>query len=298
MPDTSKMSPQEYKAFTGKMSFPAGLERGGESMNKPLSDLPFEHLRLLDKERIIRQYEQSRKRSLEVMTERAEQDQYGPIENAPLNGEREVQIFKHGQTVWRKYDGAKVEVVERPSGFWGKDGEDDLVFYDAAAFQDTEPGKVFNDVSTPQRSQVISMIEEGIRELRKAREDEIAAQRSGDLPGFKPGQTVWNRHTHEMFDIVAVDRSSHWCWSVSRGHYETIAADDLVATDPRKTIDPPQHCPFCGHEAAVLERPTASRVQCNAMTCDFSGPGRQNRLKAIEAWNSIHVQSTAPEPKS
>lgn len=188
MPDTSKMSPEEYKAFTDKMSFPAGV--------------------LKDERKAM---------SVDTMIklEKAWQAANANMENVP---------------------------------------------------KDLMPASI--------------------------------SQRADDSPGFKTGQTVWNRHTHEMFDVIAVDRSSLWCWSFSRSHYETISADDLVATDPRKTIAPPQHCPFCGHEAAVLERPTASRVQCNAMTCDFSGPGRQNRLKAIEAWNSIHVQSTAPGLKS
>lgn len=71
---------------------------------------------------------------------------------------------------------------------------------------------------------------------------------------FKPGQTVWHRSTHEMFDIIAVNRPSCWCWSVSRCHYETISEDMLTTTDPNAEPTPQKSVVLDGFEAGWLLR--------------------------------------------
>lgn len=101
---------------------------------------------------------------------------------------------------------------------------------------------------------------------------------------FKPGQTVWNQHTHEMFDIVAINGPNCWCWSVSRCHYETISADDLLATNPNQPAEPaPQKCPSCGSTPVVGD----CNVSCDE--CWMAASKRHTRLEAIQAWNSIRV---------
>lgn len=121
---------------------------------------------------------------------------------------------------------------------------------------------------------------------------------------FKPGQTVWQRHTHEMFDIVAVKGPSCWCWSVERCHYETISADDLLATDPNQPAEPvPQNCPWCGCDAEILacKAYRGFIVQCGSIDqhCFFSGSRKPTRLEAVQAWNSISILSVpAKTPKT
>lgn len=114
---------------------------------------------------------------------------------------------------------------------------------------------------------------------------------------FKPGQTVWQRYTHEMFDIIAVKGPSCWCWSVERCHYETISADDLLATDPNRPAEPvPQDCPFCGGEAKAMlgDEGQRSYVVCTG-NCRAEGPLLATSLETIQAWNSIRVGPMKPD---
>lgn len=102
----------------------------------------------------------------------------------------------------------------------------------------------------------------------------------------QPGQTVWHRHTHEMFDIIAIKGPNCWCWSVSRCKYETISVDDLTATNPESL---PQKCPFCGGEAFPYEATGGHWLSCE--DCLATGPKKPTHLEAIQTWNQIMLNN-------
>lgn len=115
---------------------------------------------------------------------------------------------------------------------------------------------------------------------------------------FKPGQTVFGRHTGHKFVFRASNEAMAWCEihpdePAQSERYKNVLLESLTATDPNaKPAPDPKSCPFCGSKAALEgNQHSAKRVSCDVMTCGFTGPSRDTGEEAIAAWNSIEVKS-------
>lgn len=105
---------------------------------------------------------------------------------------------------------------------------------------------------------------------------------------FQIGQTVFDKHTHAMYEVLAERKGVYWLWDVSDCIQRSKNGDELMA-DFAKSAEP-QKCPFCGGKAELMEcPPNKPFVRCLKET--FWGPHRDTSEEAIAAWNSIEVVS-------
>jgi hypothetical protein len=106
---------------------------------------------------------------------------------------------------------------------------------------------------------------------------------------FKFGQTVW-RHL-KQYEVIHQYLKDVWVKDGTHG--EILPVEWLTATDPNaKPLPPePQKCPFCGYCPGFREIHAQERhwVGCENFGCRFLGPERPTREEAIAAWNSLRV---------
>ena len=113
---------------------------------------------------------------------------------------------------------------------------------------------------------------------------------------IKPGDVivealdVWNmEHTVEHIGEKYFKTTNDWVL----GRY--VDADFKgLAREYLRLENRPQDCPFCG-EKAHLWGWTKTYVQCENIKCKLSGPSKDTKEEAVDAWNSICLRGKDDE---